>query len=734
MIIYHGSTKEIRKKNNQLIFHFTDDYSVFDYGKMPNKIPKKGQYLASMATYWFKVLHNPKTYQSLLAPDFIKNPLDKTLLTHLQKNGAKTHFIKRNAKREITVKEFKVIDVSSADGNYDYDKFKSAPEKCTIPLECIFRFGAPLGSSLLDKNSDIVPNTLFDSIKIEFTTKLEKKDRKLSVSEAVSIASLTKLEFQKLNELIKIYASVLWHGFNSKGVMLWDGKFEFAFGKRLNPEEREIILIDSIGPDELRLTFEGIPLSKEFLRQAYRETNWYQAWKKGENSDPPTLKNKTIKMAKDIYKGISQLKKVDRFSLGEKSLKKLKRANQHVVILGKGGREHSLATAIAQSSDVKRVTVIPGNPGMNEGKIRACDLRDEKWIKFCQNEFVSYVVIGPEDLISAGWGDRFRAENIPCLSPSKKASILESSKAFSKQFMQKYKIPTANFQIFSDSESASFYVEESDQEEFVVKKSGLAAGKGVYICHSKSEAFESVQKIKDDEIVIEELINGPEISFFALCDGTDFLTLGTACDYKRLLDGDKGPNTGGMGCYSPAHWLKPKDIKKIEKRVLKPTLKGMKKEGLRFKGVLFIGLMKTNKGFKVLEYNVRFGDPETQTLLPRIKEGFHEACYLTAKGKLNQAKIKLSHSHSIHLVKASKNYPYQASSPSGIENSFEPSKSSILFYAGVKAHEQKLIADGGRVLGITCLSKDLDSARQMVYEKAKQISFSGEQFRKDIGL
>lgn len=738
MIIYRGSTKEISTRGENLVFHFTDDYSVFDYGKMPESIAKKGKYLTTMAVEWFNILQDPKTYESLTTPPFIKSNLDTSFIEKLKKEGAKTHFIKRLGKRKIEVQKFKVLkvakNVAKNNETYDYSSFRSRPTLTTIPLECIFRFGAPQGSSLLERDPSLEANTQFDEIKIEFTTKLEKKDRKLTEAEAIEIAALSKEELQDLKDLIKIYACVLWHKFQSSGLILWDGKFEFAFGKELATNRREIILIDSIGPDELRLTYQGQSLSKEFLRQAYRKTKWYQNWISGEKQTPPKLGKKTIKVAKDIYKSLSLMFFQEGFTLPEKTLKKLKRSNQHVVILGKGGREHALATAIAKSPDVKQVTVIPGNPGMNQGKIKTKVLPQDEWISFCQNEFISYVVIGPEDLIASGWGDRLRESNIACVAPSQKASQLESSKAFAKNFMQNYRIPTAHFSTFTDQETAKFYVEESDQVEFVVKKSGLAAGKGVFICHSKSDAFESVEKILDDEIVIEELMSGPEVSFFALCDGTDYLTLGTACDYKRLLDGDKGPNTGGMGCYSPAHWVSSKDIRTIEKTILKPTLKAMKKEGTPFQGILFIGLMKTSNGFRVLEYNVRFGDPETQTLLPRIKEGFHEACYFAAYGKLNKAKLKTSDKHSIHLVKASQNYPFQNSEPQTIENSFESNKEAQLYYAGVASQGAGLVANGGRVLGITCLSKDLKTARKLVYKKASEIHFSGEQYRKDIGL
>lgn len=734
MIVYRGSTKEIRKKNENLIFKFNDDYSIYDFGKMPNSIPNKGKYLAKMATKWFKILQEPASFKDLKSPPFCHDSLDSNILSKLSIDGAKTHFIDSLSKREIEVQAFKVAQAERVDGTFDYNFFQTKPENITIPLECIFRFGAPLGSSLLSNDSGLLPNTYFEEILVEFSTKLEPKDRKLSTPEAVAISGLSSQEFKQLVSLIKIYASLLWKTYHSKGLDLWDGKFEFAFGKKVSNDEREIILIDSIGPDELRLSYKNLPLSKEFLRQLYKDSKWYQAWSQGERRTPKKLSSKKILAAKEIYKQLSLVFENDHFSLPKKTEQLIREHNQHIVIMGKGGREHALARSLASSPKVKMVTVIPGNPGMREPKIYPQEISSQEWINFCKESFASYVIIGPEDLITAGWADKFRASKIPCLAPSQEASLLESSKAFSKTFMQKYKIPTADFKTFSNQESAIDYIHQADIESFVIKKSGLAAGKGVFICEEKPSAIDSISQIVNDQIVIEEKLEGPEVSFFALCNGKNFVTMGTACDYKRLLDGDRGPNTGGMGCYSPAHWLSKKDIKEIEKKIITPTLKGMITENREFSGVLFVGLMKTKSGFKVLEYNVRFGDPETQTILPTLKKSIHDACLATIKNRLNKLTIKKNKLSSVHLVKASKEYPFSTPVSSLIENQFVSSSKSQLFFAGVKKENNKLLSSGGRILGITCLAEDHKSARIKLYQKVQEVKFEGEQFRKDIGL
>lgn len=734
MIVYRGSTKEIRKKKENLIFKFTDDYSIYDYGKMPNSIPNKGKYLAKMATNWFQILENPDSFKDLKTPPFCLETLDTNLLSELVFNGAKTHFVAPISKREIEVQAFKVAQAERIDGSFDYSFFETKPENTTIPLECIFRFGAPLGSSLLDHDSNLLPNTYFEEIQVEFSTKLEPKDRKLSLEEAITIAGLSSKEINQLISLVKIYASLLWKTFNSKGLELWDGKFEFAFGKKNLKSEREIVLIDSIGPDELRLTYKNLPLSKEFLRQLYRDTKWYRSWTSGERKTPKKLSHKKISAAKEIYKQLSLIFETDSFSLPKKTEKLIKDYNQHVVVLGKGAREHALARSLAASPKVKQVTVIPGNPGMREHKIYPQEVQPQNWIEFCKYSEVSYVVIGPEDLITEGWADKFQSHNIPCLAPTQKASLLESSKAYSKTFMRKYKIPTADFKVFEDQENAYKYIQDSNNEKFVIKKSGLAAGKGVFICEDKSTALDAITQIQDNKIIVEELLEGPEVSYFVLCNKENFTTLGTACDYKRLLDGNKGPNTGGMGCYSPARWLSKKDIKKIEDKIIAPTLKGMVKEKRAFSGVLFVGLMKTKSGFKVLEYNVRFGDPETQTILPTLKESIHEVCVAAINNTFKKIKIKKSKYNSVHLVKASKDYPFSVTTPTKIENNFISNSKAQLFFAGVKKEDNQLLSSGGRILGITCLDENQGQARLKLYQKALEIKFQGEQYRQDIGL
>mgnify|MGYP003685351621 CR=1 FL=1 len=313
--------------------------------------------------------------------------------------------------------------------------------------------------------------------------------------------------------------------------------------------------------------------------------------------------------------------------------------------------------------------------------------------------------------------------------------------------MNKYHIPTAEFETFTSFESAKTYILNSNWECFVVKQSSLAAGKGVIIANNKNEAIKASSELLniDTEILIEEFLEGQEVSYFAICLGEDFKVLGDACDYKRLKDNNQGPNTGGMGCYSPAYWLSADQSHQIKTQVLIPTLQAMKSENLFFKGVLFIGLMMTKDGPKTLEYNIRFGDPETQTILPLISAGFTDVIQAVAfqnKEGFRKTQIKHNSHTSVHIVKASKGYPgingEEIEINKKISNNILLNKNLHLYFAGVKkelsSHStSSLLTSGGRVLGITSIAEDLKDARSKAYQQIKRISFDGEQYREDIG-
>jgi phosphoribosylamine--glycine ligase len=428
-----------------------------------------------------------------------------------------------------------------------------------------------------------------------------------------------------------------------------------------------------------------------------------------------------------------------------------------VLVLGKGGREHALSWKIAQSSLVEQVYCAPGNDGMAyDKKIQCADVNPsnfENIENFIKNQGVDLVVVGPEDLLAKGVVDALQ-DKVAIFGPGQAASQLESSKAFSKILMQENTIPTAAFEDFTDPEKANAFIDGVNWPDgLVVKCDVLAAGKGVIVCKTKEEAKQAVDKfliqdslgVNNQKIVIEECLIGREVSFFALCSGEDSMPLGYACDYKALRDGGKGPNTGGMGTYSPASWLSEADKEMIEKEIVPNTLKGMQKLGIPFTGILFVGVMVTKEGPKVLEYNVRFGDPETQILMPMIESDIAPYFLKAAQGKLSELQpIQMKSAFGVHLVQAAYGYPgtegiavrksdviqWDQDFFQGLEQKGE----GKLFFAGVKKNGETLTTDGGRVLGLSVLSESLESAREKAYQYSEQVSFADAQMRGDIGL
>lgn len=429
-----------------------------------------------------------------------------------------------------------------------------------------------------------------------------------------------------------------------------------------------------------------------------------------------------------------------------------------VIILGQGGREHALAWRLSLEENVQEILVLPGNPGMGmTPKVTCLPVQLEVtqgFVRVVKALEPDLVVVGPEAPLCSGVVDLLEQAEICVFGPSKAAAALEGSKIFSKELMREAGVPTADFQSFDNVEAALSFVGQIPWKTgAVVKADGLASGKGVVVAKNHQEVEDAVKAlmethdygVKASQLLIEEKLTGKELSIFALCDGEDFLTLGLARDYKRLKDNDKGPNTGGMGCMTPEPGPSKEWLENIEKKVFAPVLETMKNRGTPFKGVLFAGLMvEEDESFKVLEFNVRFGDPETQTLLPLIEGDFSKVLMACAKGDLKGAKndIQLSTDKAVHVVMASRGYP-------GIEGqklslghviSFEDTLLThnevgpYGFMAGVKRGPKgELLNSGGRVLGVTCVSESLDDAREQVYEALKKVHFEGAQWRKDIG-
>lgn len=431
-----------------------------------------------------------------------------------------------------------------------------------------------------------------------------------------------------------------------------------------------------------------------------------------------------------------------------------------ILIIGSGGREHALAFTISRSPEVSRIVVAPGNPGMPSTlpgveckNIPATDV--DGLLQFALSEKMDLTIVGPEASLSVGIVDEFENHHLLIVGPGKAASQLEASKAFAKKIMLKAGVPTATYAEFFEVESALSYIEKHSAEKMVVKCDGLAAGKGVIVCETKAEAKNAVRAlmldkfigVNVDHIIIEDFLEGIEVSAFALCDGETFSFLGTACDHKRLRDGDAGPNTGGMGTFSPARCLDANDEKWIADHIFSPMMNTMKKEGVPFSGILFAGLMKTqNRGWQVLEFNTRLGDPETQVLLPLIDEDLLPWLLASAKKELKSLFQKFGRNNplrkqmqGVHVVMAAHGYPgtegvkVRSGDKIVFDQSFRPGENEYVFFAGVELKEDSFFTSGGRVLGVTSLAPDAETARQKAYEKIESIHFDGAQFRHDIG-
>jgi len=415
-----------------------------------------------------------------------------------------------------------------------------------------------------------------------------------------------------------------------------------------------------------------------------------------------------------------------------------------VLIIGGGGREHTLAWKICQSPKVKEVYCAPGNAGI--AKLARCvDIKPEDiqgLKKFAAEKNIDLTVVGPELPLVLGIVDEFEKEGLRIFGPNKDAARIEGSKAFAKAFMKKYGIPTASFEIFSDAEAAKAFASKKEGR-VVVKADGLAAGKGAIPCRNESQAHEAIQKIltekifgkAGDRIIIEDFLEGEEASFMVLTDGNSFIPLATSQDHKPLYDGDKGPNTGGMGAYSPTPFITGKLHRSIQDQIITPTIQGLKKEGKRFKGIIYAGLMITGEGPKVLEFNVRFGDPEAQPVLMRMRSDLVELLEAVIEERLEGKEITWDGRASCCVVMASKGYPGKYEKGFVIEGleEVENMDDVYVFHAGTAEKGGKILTDGGRVLGVTALGQGLEKAISRSYEAVAKIYWDGAYFRTDIG-
>ena len=415
----------------------------------------------------------------------------------------------------------------------------------------------------------------------------------------------------------------------------------------------------------------------------------------------------------------------------------------NILVIGNGGREHSLIWAIAQNPRCNKLFCIPGNPGIEKlakcPKIKSDD--EVGVINFCLNKKIDLVVIGPEGPLVAGLGDSLRKKNILTFGPSRIASMLEASMSFTKTICRKAKIPTAQSETFKEKSKARAYIEENNVP-IVIKADGLAAGKGVIIAHTKHEALKAVNDIFNGKfgaagksIVIEEFLKGEEASYFVLTDGEAILPLSSAQDHKRAYDGDTGPNTGGMGAFSPNPIFTPQVEKIVLNKIIKPTLVTMAEQGTPFSGILYAGLMIKDGDPKLIEYNVRFGDPECQTIMVRIGAQILDIILDCIEGNLLNSKINWSDDHAITIVMATKGYPNRYETGSEIKNIERVSRESDVevFQAGTALKNKKLISNGGRVLNITARANSLQEAKTKAYKAVALVEWDEGFYRNDIG-
>lgn len=409
-----------------------------------------------------------------------------------------------------------------------------------------------------------------------------------------------------------------------------------------------------------------------------------------------------------------------------------------VLVVGKGGREHALAQKISESRQTDRLWVAPGNPGMVLMGLECVDLeRTADVLEFCEFNHVDLVVLGPEAAILSDLKVNLEAKGISCLAPSPEAAQLEASKIFCKKVLINAQLPTAPYEVVRDLTSGMALISKHNfANPLVIKADGLAQGKGVHVCATQEQAIQSLSEVSRNygfPVLFEQCLSGRELSAFALCDGEDFILLGTACDYKRINASVFSANTGGMGAYSPCDFLTEQDEEDISE-IFRKSLKAMKKQGTPFAGFLFAGLMKTEQGIFVLEFNVRLGDPETQALLPRIESDFLELMVKSMQGRLKSQRIEFKPDQSVHVVVASQGYPGSHMELGHTIEIPRARQEAQIYFSGVSTKEEKLVNSGGRVLGVTALAQTREEARRKVYETISGIQFKGRYFREDIAL
>ncbi len=412
-----------------------------------------------------------------------------------------------------------------------------------------------------------------------------------------------------------------------------------------------------------------------------------------------------------------------------------------VMVIGGGGREHAVIKKLKQNKEITELYALPGNGGIAEDavcvNIGACDIASQ--VKFAVENKIDYAVVTPDDPLCLGAVDELTKAGIPCFGPDKKAAVIEGSKVFSKNLMKKYGIPSAAYEVFDKAESALSYLETAPLPT-VIKADGLALGKGVIIAETRDDAKRAVRDIMEnrvfgksgEKIVIEEFLTGPEVSVLSFTDGETIVPMVSSMDHKRALDGDKGLNTGGMGTIAPNPYYTPEIAKLCMEKIFLPTVNAMNAEGRTFKGCLYFGLMLTPEGPKVIEYNCRFGDPETQVVLPLLESDLFTVMRAVTNGTLKNTEVRFKDGAAACIIMASDGYP--VSYRKGFEIKMDESVKDSVYIAGAEIKDGRLVTSGGRVLGVTAAAQTLKEAICAAYKKAEKISFENAFYRRDIGL
>ena len=413
----------------------------------------------------------------------------------------------------------------------------------------------------------------------------------------------------------------------------------------------------------------------------------------------------------------------------------------NIIVIGSGGREHAIIKKLHESKEIDKIYALPGNGGMTEAECVSIGAKDiPAVVDFAKNHDIGFAVVAPDDPLVLGMVDKLEKVGIPCFGPEKKAAIIEGSKVFSKNLMKKYGIPTAAYETFGTAEEAREYIKTAPMP-IVIKADGLALGKGVLICKTRDEAFEALHEIMEDKmfgesgshVVIEEFLEGPEVSVLSFTDGKTVVPMVSSMDHKRAGNNDTGLNTGGMGTVAPNPYYTPEVAQRCMKEIFLPTVDAMNKEGRTFKGCLYFGLMITKDGPKVIEYNCRFGDPETQVVLPLLDSDLFTIMKAVHDGKLAETEIKWKNEYACCVIKASCGYPQKYETGFEITVPEKLKHNAEVFIAGAKIKDGRLVTSGGRVLGVTATAATLKDAVKNAYEAAEDVKFENEYMRDDIG-